>query len=605
MSIPRIGDRVGANEGLPLGYRRCEYLESTGTQWIDTGFTATNNTGLYAEWMFNGQGANHNQHVLSCTFLYCARPRKVNNVWIAQGIIGANNSSDFELTFGKKNISSTNFQNSKTINFNETTIKVYEVIAPPRDKVILCGYSDLNASYLFCGRIYSAKISEGTEIVRNLVPALDPNNRPCMFDTVTSTPLYNQGTGEFLYKVISPETAYIPANFTRVGYLESNGTQYIDTGIKLSNESEVRCEFEQPYQTGQNQYIAGAWNAYNIRNYTILAESLLHPDRIYAYCLDSGSYSMNWTNAQEYGKKRNMYISSKYAMLDGVKRENPVSPGPFETTNAYLFALHAENGSFNRAISRIYSFSISRNGQLQCNLIPCLDGDDVPCMYDTVSQTALYKAVGDQFLYGEDEEASKKLPAGYTKMNYLESTGTQWIDTGIKLSSESEAKCTYELMAETPGVNQYLFDAQTNKSVPSFIQFGFTLYNLGHPDSVYGYVRSSTAPQIKTLRPEGKTSITLNKKGLTLNGVFLQGVEPEEFILPLNCYLFADNFNDRVSSLAYVRVYSFSISRNGELQLDLQPCLDPYGVPCMYDFVSKRPLYKEDNGDDGDQFLYG
>lgn len=594
MSLPRIGDRMGANEGLPLGYRRCEYLESTGTQWIDTGIVATNNTGVYAEWMFNGQGAGSNQHVLSCVNCYCPRPRKVDNVWVAQGVLGngSANQINFELTFGKKNISSTNFQNSKTINFNETSAKVAEVSGPLRDKVILCGYSDLNASYLFHGRIYSAKISEDTEIVRNLVPALDPNNRPCMFDTVTSTPLYNQGTGEFLYKVISPETAYIPANFTRVGYLESNGTQYIDTGIYLSNESEVRCEFEQPYQTGRNQYIAGAFNAYNIRNYSILAESILAPDRIYAYCLAASSSSMNWANAQEYGKKRNMYISSKYAMLDGVKRENPASPEPFETTNAYLFALHTESGSFDRAVSRIYSFSISRNGQLQCNLIPCLDGDNIPCMYDTVSQTALYKVVGDQFLYGKDEEASKKLPAGYTKMNYLESTGTQFIDTGIKLSDESEVKCEFMRLVVTEGTSN-LYGDETDKN-SRFSCF----FNIGASN----YSRWDFAEQMvsgKPLEILTKYKSVHNAMGVSLNGLQIINFASAE---PFEAGGGLKLFGLRQAYISQARVYSFSISRNGELQLDLQPCLDPYGVPCMYDFVSKRPLYNEG---DGDQFLYG
>ena len=35
----------------------------------------------------------------------------------------------------------------------------------------------------------------------------------------------------------------LPVGYKRLEYLESTGTQYIDTGIKLSNESEVRCDF--------------------------------------------------------------------------------------------------------------------------------------------------------------------------------------------------------------------------------------------------------------------------------------------------------------------------------------------------------------------------
>lgn len=57
----------------------------------------------------------------------------------------------------------------------------------------------------------------------------------------------------------------IPDDYLRLEFLESTGTQYIDTGVPLSNESEVRAVFVQPYYTGANQYIFGASNRSNIR----------------------------------------------------------------------------------------------------------------------------------------------------------------------------------------------------------------------------------------------------------------------------------------------------------------------------------------------------
>ena len=33
----------------------------------------------------------------------------------------------------------------------------------------------------------------------DLIPVLDKNNIPCMFDKVTKQFFYNQGTGQFLY----------------------------------------------------------------------------------------------------------------------------------------------------------------------------------------------------------------------------------------------------------------------------------------------------------------------------------------------------------------------------------------------------------------------
>lgn len=50
------------------------------------------------------------------------------------------------------------------------------------------------------GRMYNVKLlsSSGT-VSLYLVPALDPTGAPCMYDTVTRTPYYNQGSGDFLY----------------------------------------------------------------------------------------------------------------------------------------------------------------------------------------------------------------------------------------------------------------------------------------------------------------------------------------------------------------------------------------------------------------------
>jgi hypothetical protein len=49
-------------------------------------------------------------------------------------------------------------------------------------------------------RIYRAKISEGNEIVRDWVPAMDNNkSKPCMYDLINNVAYYNDGTGDFDY----------------------------------------------------------------------------------------------------------------------------------------------------------------------------------------------------------------------------------------------------------------------------------------------------------------------------------------------------------------------------------------------------------------------
>ena len=73
-------------------------------------------------------------------------------------------------------------------------------------------------------RIYYCKIYDGDTLVRDFIPVLDETNQtPCLYDKVSETYFYNQGTGDF-----------IPSEFiayTTLGYIESTGTQYIDTGL--------------------------------------------------------------------------------------------------------------------------------------------------------------------------------------------------------------------------------------------------------------------------------------------------------------------------------------------------------------------------------------
>ena len=46
-------------------------------------------------------------------------------------------------------------------------------------------------------KIYSAAISHKDKIICNFVPALDPDNRPCMFDTISRTPFYSESSEDF------------------------------------------------------------------------------------------------------------------------------------------------------------------------------------------------------------------------------------------------------------------------------------------------------------------------------------------------------------------------------------------------------------------------
>ena len=48
-------------------------------------------------------------------------------------------------------------------------------------------------------KLYYFKIFDNNTLVRDYIPVLDKNKRPCLFDKVSKNCFYNQGDGEFLY----------------------------------------------------------------------------------------------------------------------------------------------------------------------------------------------------------------------------------------------------------------------------------------------------------------------------------------------------------------------------------------------------------------------
>lgn len=48
-------------------------------------------------------------------------------------------------------------------------------------------------------RVYYCKIWDNGTLIRDFIPVLDENSVPCLYDKVSETYFYNQGTGGFIY----------------------------------------------------------------------------------------------------------------------------------------------------------------------------------------------------------------------------------------------------------------------------------------------------------------------------------------------------------------------------------------------------------------------
>lgn len=191
---------------LPAGYKRVEYLESTGVQYIDTLFAPDNTSGLHTKHLYLNEENSRPGGTIGLNKLYAISINYSSGLaygfgntyinvgnkelysYIQNGYLNFSNRGVWGtyLTVADKTLSGFHIPD---IHFSGTsTIFIFGLNN---------GYGSL--THNFTGRIYQVQISQGNVVVHSFVPCLDPTGAPCMYDTVSKQPFYNLGAGDFIY----------------------------------------------------------------------------------------------------------------------------------------------------------------------------------------------------------------------------------------------------------------------------------------------------------------------------------------------------------------------------------------------------------------------
>ena len=186
------------------------------------------------------------------------------------------------------------------------------------------------------------------------------------------------------------------------------------------------------------------------------------------------------------------------------------------------------------------------------------------------------------------------LPVGYKRLAYLESTGTQWIDTGIKLSNECEVKC--ELNLSDLDTTAYFYGAKTTWLVDDYS----ACFQYSNNQRFITLIFGKKYVNFNEINPTERITTSVSSKGFIVNGKLKTVDNVEVFETPSSCVLYSLRSVNYVGYKIKARVYSFSIARAGEMWVNYVPALDPEGAPCMYDIISQQPFYNSGTGD----FLY-
>ena len=169
----------------------------------------------------------------------------------------------------------------------------------------------------------------------------------------------------------------LPAGYTRLQYIESTGTQWIDTGIKLASTDVIFTEFK---NTTSSSY-GGLYGVYKSGQ-----SSAFYANQTY-YAYDGNNTKIDTTISVDanWHKLTHDFVQGIFQLDNTIKNFTPFTFT--NTVNNHLFERYSSSYGYNFT-GAVKIYRISRNGNLVRDLIPAKrNSDNVVGMYDTVSKT--------------------------------------------------------------------------------------------------------------------------------------------------------------------------------------------------------------------------
>ena len=185
----------------------------------------------------------------------------------------------------------------------------------------------------------------------------------------------------------------------------------------------------------------------------------------------------------------------------------------------------------------------------------------------------------------------------YTRLEYIESNGNQYIDTGYKAISEN-FKVVIDFEYTSVSSPKTVFGAQKGSNT---LSFPITLY--GKPAKFY----VGNSLELLSYSIEANKRILLDSHAnngtliVSWDGILNQASYSGSLCKDLSTYLFANNISGTADQLVSAKLYSCKIYDNGLLVRDYIPALRSDGIAGLYDAVNDTFIASNGTGN----FAYG
>ena len=339
-------------------------------------------------------------------------------------------------------------------------------------------------------------------------------------------------------------------------HIESTGTQYIDTGVVPTSTTEVEISFTPTGGLTENSIFGSQWSA---SGYFLMFYQNKVRWHSGGSVVDIGSYKA--------GDKVVCHCANTYIVVNGVRYN---ITGGTNTTNPIVLLGDMGAGQTLRGIGRIEYVKMWNNGTLVRDYVSCKYGNSIG-LWDKVNSTFYGNSGTDSFTAGY--KGGK-----YQWLDYIQSSGTQYINTGLAENSVYGLKMVFE-------VPNYAVAWQS--LVSGTLDSGFTI-GTRDVDLTGFYVRLRGAEVLNSgALISGRATLVIKNGTITVNGAqkatYTSGTLSEK---TGNLYIFANNALSRYGNMKLYEL-EFYGSDGGVLR-SYTPCVSPSGKVGLYDKVTKR-----------------
>lgn len=616
--IIKNGKLVWANSNI--------YLQSSGTQYINTGITADSNTSVILNYQIDNVrtiSSNTRNHICGGSagytkmenfyaIFWCSTETNTY-YWLNTSNLGSGTNigqfvdytAKYRIELNGTNINTKSYLYKNNVLLHTRNNATGEITQTLPLSIFARTALNTNYNTFFIGKIYNSIINKNNIKIQHLVPVpkgllignfVVPSNG--MFDIVEQKFYGNQGTGDFTIGGI-PED-YIIDNGKLIWcrddiYLESTGTQYINTNLKGYLNFNITTQGTLDNTVSQviisRHSAQGNW----FGQYSSTKMWSIGTDTSSVSYLQKGTFDVSFQDK----KVTYTYNNTTY------EKESTTD---YSDNNIYLFCCNSNNKYY--ATAKLWKSIAYQNDSLIQYLVPVpkgmLIGDKISpsnCMFDIITQTFFENQGTGEFVYAGLNKDLINVGNNivWTDENvYLQSSGSKYIDTGIKPTNLTEIEGKV-LLSE---INKFIYGSRTSKT------------DIDLHDWV---VNTATAnfPQFGSDEGSVTFSWSLNQtyiinnsqNGGYVNGTKIKSYSNYTFKSTLNMYLFGLNQNGSLESRSLKgKIYYFEIFENLKLiryflPVNTNTVIGDFTVPApgMWDAVTKTFYPNKGTG----SFTYG